>query len=91
MTRLSVRLTLLLACVAAIGYAAFLTWSTERQVRLADDSSRQFTTTARAASVGVAELRAAQQAYVAVGQGAGLLVRARRRRSSRIFPTSSRS
>ena len=70
MTRLSVRLTLLLACVAAIGYAGFLTWSTERQVRLADDSSRQFTTTARAASAGVAELRAAQQAYVAVGQGA---------------------
>jgi hypothetical protein len=69
MTRLSVRLTLLLACMAAIGYAGFLTWSSERQVRLADESSRQFTTTARAASVGVAELRAAQQAYVAVGQG----------------------
>jgi hypothetical protein len=69
MTRLSVRLTLLLACVAAIGYAGFLTWSSEHDARLTDTSVRQFTVTARALSVGVAELRAAQQSYVAVGQG----------------------
>lgn len=69
MTRLSVRLTLLLACVAAIGYAAFLTWTSEQQARVTDSSSRQFNIAARALSVGVPELRAAQQSYVAVGQG----------------------
>jgi hypothetical protein len=69
MTRLAVRLTLLFACVAAIGYAGFLTWSSEQRVLLTDSSSRQFDATARATAVGVAELRAAQQAYVAAGQG----------------------
>src|SRR5260221_3563107 len=69
MTRLTVRLTLLLACVAAIGYAAFLTWSSEQRIRLTDNSSRQFDATARATAVDVADLRAAQQSYVAVGQG----------------------
>ena len=69
MTSLSVRLTLLVACVAAIGYAAVLTWSSERHIRLTGDSSRQFNAAARAISLGVAELRAAQQSYVAVGQG----------------------
>ena len=69
MTKLPVRLTLLLACVAAIGYAAFLTWSSERYARLIDASSRQFNTAARAISSSVAELRSAQQSYVAVGQG----------------------
>src|SRR5258708_7161807 len=69
MTKLPVRLTLLFACVAAIGYASFLTWSSERQIRLTDNPSRQFDAAARATSVGVAELRAAQEAYVAVGQG----------------------
>jgi hypothetical protein len=69
MTSLSVRLTLLVACVAAIGYAAVLTWSSERHIRFTDDSSRQFNAAARAISLSVAELRAAQQSYVAVGQG----------------------
>jgi hypothetical protein len=69
MTRMPVRLTLLLVCVAASSYAAFLTWSSERQSQQVISSSRQFDATARAAAVGVAELRAAQQAYVAVGQG----------------------
>ena len=69
MTKLPVRLTLLLACVAAIGYAAFLTWSSEQRIRINDAASRQFSTTARGATAGIAELRAAQQAYVAVGQG----------------------
>jgi hypothetical protein len=69
MTRLSVRLTLLLACVSAIGYAAFLTWSSEHDARLTDSSVRQFTVAARALSADVGDLRAAQQSYVAVGQG----------------------
>ena len=69
MSRLPVRLTLLLACVAAIGGAAFLLWSSETHIRLTDNSSREFQAVSRASSLGVAELRAAQQAYVAAGQG----------------------
>jgi hypothetical protein len=69
MTKLPVRLTLLFASVAAIGYAAFFTWSSEQRIRLTDNSPRHFDAAARATSVGVAELRAAQEAYVAVGQG----------------------
>ena len=69
MSRLPVRLTLLLACVAAVGYAAFLLWSSESHSRVTATSSREFQATSRAMSLGVAELRAAQQAYVAVGQG----------------------
>ena len=69
MTMRPVRLTLFLACVGAIGYAAFLTWSSEQRIRAAGTSSSQFDATARAAAAGIAELRAAQQAYVAVGQG----------------------
>jgi hypothetical protein len=69
MTKLAVRLTLLFACVGAIGYAAFLTWTSEQRIRATSTASNQFDTAARAASAGIAELRAAQQAYVAVGQG----------------------
>src|SRR5258708_40269056 len=69
MTKLPVRLTLLFACAAAVGYASFLTWSSEQHLRLTDHPSRQFDAAGRATSVGVAELRAAQEAYVAVGQG----------------------
>jgi len=69
MTKLAVRLTLLFACVGAIGYAAFLTWSSEQRIRATSTPSSQFDATTRAVSAGIAELRAAQQAYVAVGQG----------------------
>jgi hypothetical protein len=69
MSRLSVRLLLLVVCLAAIGGAAFLIWSTDSRTRLDADSARQFNTAARAASAGIADLRAAQQSYVAVGQG----------------------
>ena len=69
MTRLSLRLTLLLVSFAALGYAAYLTWSSEQQSRQIVSAGRQFDSAARAAAINVAELRAAQQAYVAVGQG----------------------
>jgi len=69
MTRLSVRLTLLLVCLAAFGDAAYLTWSSEQQSHQIVSTGRQFDSAARAAAVNVADLRAAQQAYVAVGQG----------------------
>jgi hypothetical protein len=69
MTKFAVRLTLLFACVGTIGYAAFLTWSFEQRIRATSTASSQFDATARGAAAGIAELRAAQQAYVAVGQG----------------------
>jgi CHASE3 domain sensor protein len=69
MSRLPVRLTLVFACVATIGYAAFLLWSSETHNRLVETSTRQFQTVSRATSLSVAELRSAQQAYVAAGQG----------------------
>jgi hypothetical protein len=69
MTRLSVRVMLVLVCLGAMGSAAFLVWSWEQQARLISSSARQFDATARVTSVGVSELRSAQQAYVAVGQG----------------------
>jgi len=69
MTRSSVRLALLLACLAATGYAAYLTWSSQQQSRQIVSSSRQFGSAGRAAAIAVVDLRAAQQAYVAVGQG----------------------
>lgn len=69
MSRLSVRVFLFLVCLAAIGGAAFLVWSTDAATRNDAESARQFETAARAATAGIADLRAAQQAYVATGQG----------------------
>lgn len=69
MTRLPVRLLLLAVCLAAIGSAAYLTWSFEQRIRLDDERARRFDTLARAAGIAVADLRAAQESYVAVGQG----------------------
>src|SRR5436189_5825167 len=69
MSRRPVRLTLLFACLQAIGYAGYVLWSSETHIRPSDSSSRQFEASSRAVSLNVAELRAAQQAYVAAGQG----------------------
>lgn len=69
MTRLPVRLLLLAVCLAAIGTAAYLTWSFEQRIHHDDSRARRFDTIARAAGIAVADLRAAQESYVAVGQG----------------------
>lgn len=69
MSRLSVRFVLLVVCLGAIAGCGFHLWSTDRSARLANDTDRQFTLISRAVSSGIADLRAAQQAYVAVGQG----------------------
>jgi hypothetical protein len=69
MTRLPVRLLLLAVCLAAIGSAAYLTWSFEQRIRHDDSRARRFDTIARVAGIAVADLRAAQESYVAVGQG----------------------
>jgi hypothetical protein len=69
MSRLSLRLFLLVVCIAAAGGGAFHLWSSDRQSRLDAESARQFNRISHAAIASVADLRAAQQAYVAPGQG----------------------
>jgi len=69
MTRLSVRVALVIVCLAASGAAAFLIWTFEQQLRAQQTVSREFASSALAARIAVADLRGAQQGYVAVGQG----------------------
>ena len=69
MTRLSVRLALVIVCLAASFSAAFLVWTSEQQLRTAQEASRAFTAAALAARVAASDLRGAQQGYVAAGQG----------------------
>jgi CHASE3 domain sensor protein len=69
MTRLSVRLSLLVICLAAFGGAAYLLWSSSRAMANDRDAARAFAENARMAVVAIADLRAAQQSYVAIGQG----------------------
>ena len=69
MTRPAVRLTLLVIFLAAMGTTACLFWMAERQSHLSDTDSRRFDTSARTAERTVFDLRTAQQAYVAPGQG----------------------
>ena len=69
MARPWVRLVLVFAGLAAIAAAGFLTWSAESHVRTAEDALRQADEAGRRALADAAELRAAQQAYVAEGQG----------------------
>jgi hypothetical protein len=69
MTRLSVRVALLIVCLAASAAAAFLIWTFEQQLRTQQSVSRDFTSAALAARVAVSDLRGAQQGYVAAGQG----------------------
>jgi len=69
MTKLSVRVALMMVCVAAAASAAFLIWTSEQQFAAQERASHEFTTAALAARVGVSDLRDAQQGYVATGQG----------------------
>ena len=69
MTRLSIRLSLLVICLAAVGGAAYLLWSSSRTTANDRAMARTFTENAHLASVAIADLRAAQQSYVAIGQG----------------------
>ena len=69
MSRLSVRLCLLVICLAAVGGAAFLLWSSSRTAANDRAVARTFADNARGTAVAIADLRAAQQSYVAIGQG----------------------
>src|SRR5215831_9710236 len=70
MTRPWVRLVLVSAGLAALAAAGLFLWSSQSRSRAADQSLRLATDASRRAIVDAADLRAAQQAYVAAGQGA---------------------
>ena len=69
MTRLSVRLSLLVICLVALSGAAYLLWSSTRTAESDRAVARAFADNARVAIAAISDLRAAQQSYVAVGQG----------------------
>jgi hypothetical protein len=69
MKSLAVRLTLLGVFVASTGAAAYLFWTGEARARSEATAVRAFDEAALGAERDVLELRAAQQAYVAAGQG----------------------
>jgi GAF domain-containing protein len=69
MTRPAVRVALLIVFLAAMGATADLFWVAERQSQLTETTSRFFDASAHAADRVVSDLRSAQQAYVAAGQG----------------------
>ncbi|HTL43733.1 MAG TPA: GAF domain-containing protein [Vicinamibacterales bacterium] len=69
MTKRPVRVVLLLLFLAAMGTTAYLFWIAERESRSTEAAARAFDDHARSAEGQVADLRSAQQAYVAAGQG----------------------
>ena len=69
MKNMAVRLALLCLFVVASGVAAYLVWTGESLGRRDVDAARRFEHDAFAIEQNVLDLRAAQQAYVAEGQG----------------------
>src|SRR5580765_1580271 len=57
------------ATLVAVGAAAFFLFQTEQQIARLKSTLRAFDVRAREATTGLADLRVAQQAYVAEGQG----------------------
>ncbi len=69
MRSLAVRVTLLAVFIAATCASAYLFWSGESAAQAETSAARAFNDRALGAAREVLELRAAQQAYVAAGQG----------------------
>src|SRR6187551_3660323 len=69
MGRLSVRLALVFAGLAALTAAGLLTWSAASRASVAAHAVREAEDAGGRALADASELRAAQQAYVATGQG----------------------
>ena len=69
MTRLWVRLVLVFAGLAALAAVGFLIWFSHFHARAADAALRLAEDAGRRSLADAAQLRTAQQAYVAVGQG----------------------
>src|SRR6476660_4426124 len=70
MKSLAVRLTLAIAFIVISGATAYFVWTSESQARRGVDDARAFDQTAIDLDRSVSDLRAAQEAYVAAGQGA---------------------
>ena len=64
----AVRLTLTLLAVSALGTAAYLVWNIDRQTTTVASNAKDVAWRLDAAARHALELRAAQQAYVAIGQ-----------------------
>jgi CHASE3 domain sensor protein len=69
MKSLAVRWTLAAMVFTACSVAAYFVWTSESQARRSVDDARAFDQSATAVERTVLDLRAAQQAYVAAGQG----------------------
>jgi hypothetical protein len=69
MKSLAVRLTLVALFAIAVGASAYLFWMGETRARAEAQAARSFDQQAVIATRSVLDLRAAQQAYVAAGQG----------------------
>ena len=69
MKSLAVRWTLAAVAITACSVAAYFVWTSESQARRSVDDARAFDQTAVAIERTVRDLSAAQQAYVAAGQG----------------------
>jgi hypothetical protein len=65
----AVRLTLLTIAFAAVAAAAWIVWTADRQITANRVASRQLETTGAQTRTALADLRAAQQSYVAADQG----------------------
>ncbi len=70
MKSLAVRIMLLAVFILASGMAAYFVWTSESHIRRSGDDVRAFDQSSLDAERRVLELRSAQQAYVAAGQGA---------------------
>lgn len=70
MKSLAVRIMLLAVFILASGMAAYFVWTSESHIRRSSDDVRAFDQSSLDAERHVLELRSAQQAYVAAGQGA---------------------
>jgi CHASE3 domain sensor protein len=69
MSRLPLRLLLLIAVMAAVSGAGYFLWSSTRAANADAALFRTFNSNGREARTSLADLRAAQQSYVAAGQG----------------------
>jgi hypothetical protein len=68
-SRRAVRVALAIVSLVAAASTVFLIWTFEQQISAHESAARSFTATAHSAGVAVADLRGAQQGYVAAGQG----------------------
>lgn len=74
MKSLAVRIMLLAVFILASGMAAYFVWTSESHVRRSGEDVRAFDQFALDAEHSVLEMRSAQQAYVAAGQGAQIWI-----------------